>query len=65
MPYYTRKVRNKKCYRVSRKVNKIKKNKTKIRVFSKCTTLAKAKKQIRLLHAIENNKIFVPNSSVK
>jgi len=61
MPYYTRKVRNKNCYRVSRKI----KNKTKKRVFSKCTTRAKAKKQIKLLHAIENNNNFVPNSSVK
>lgn len=62
MPYYTRKVRNKNCYRVSRKINK---RKTKRRIFSKCTTRAKAKKQIKLLHAIENNKNFVPNSSVK
>lgn len=63
MPYYTRKVRNKNCYRVSRKMNK--KTKAKRRVFSKCTTRAKAKKQIKLLHAIENNNNFVPNSSVK
>lgn len=65
MPYYTRKVRNKNCYRVSKKINKTKKNKTKRRVFSKCTTRAKAKSQIRLLHAIENNKNFVPRSSIK
>lgn len=50
MPYLLRKVRNKNCYRVSNKVSK--------HVFSKCTTLKKARKQMRLLHAIDHNKSF-------
>ena len=52
MPYLLRKVRNKHCYRVSNKVSK--------HVFSKCTTLKKARKQLRLLHAIDHNKSFHP-----
>ncbi len=40
MPYFIRKVRNKKCYSV----------KSKGRVHSKCTTLKKAKSQVRLLN---------------
>ena len=43
MPYTIRKVRNKKCYRVTT-------SKTK-RVLAKCTTMEKAKKQVRLLRA--------------
>lgn len=35
------------------------------RVFSKCTTLTKAKKQIRLLRAIEMNPKFVPRGTMK
>jgi hypothetical protein len=45
MPYEIRKVRGKRCYSVK------KKTKTK-RVFAKCTTLKKAKAQVRLLHRI-------------
>ena len=48
MPYKTRKVRGKNCY----KVYKPKDGK----VFAKCTTKDKAKRQIRLLRAIQNNK---------
>ncbi len=50
MPYTIRKVRNKNCYRVTT-------SKTK-RVLAKCTTKEKAKKQIRLLRAMEVNKDF-------
>lgn len=46
MPYKTRKVRNKNCYKV---VN-INTNK----VHAKCTSLENAKKQIKLLNAIEH-----------
>ena len=53
MPYATRKVRGKDCFKVYN-------TKTK-RVYSKCTTKEKANKQIRLLRAIENNKNFIPN----
>ena len=55
MPYRTRKLRGKPCYRVFNKSNK--------RVFSKCTTRAKAQKQLRLLRALEFNKKFVPRGS--
>lgn len=47
MPYEIRKVRGKRCYSVKKKT----KTKTK-RVFAKCTTLKKAKAQVRLLHRI-------------
>jgi len=50
MPYKIRKVRNKSCYKVY-------KPKTK-KVFAKCSTLENAKKQVRLLTAIENNAVF-------
>jgi len=50
MPYSLRKVRNKNCYSV--KTSKTKK------VMAKCTTKEKAKKQIRLLRALEVNKDF-------
>ena len=56
MPYYSRKVRGKNCYRVLRKTTKNNKSR---KVFSKCTTQENAKKQIRLLHAIQFNKSFV------
>ena len=57
MPYRLRKVSGKKCYRVL--------NKRSRKVFSKCTSKAKANKQLRLLRAIENNKNFVPYSSIR
>lgn len=53
MPYSVRKVPNKKCYRVSNKKTK--------KVFAKCTSKKNAKRQLRLLRAIENNKNFIPN----
>jgi len=52
MPYKFRKVPNKSCYKVY--------NKTTKRVSAKCTSKMRAKKQIRLLNAIEYNKDFVP-----
>jgi hypothetical protein len=57
MPYRTRKVRGKPCYRVTNKKNK--------RVFSKCTTADKAKRQMKLLRAIMYNKDFKPNRTRK
>ena len=52
MPYGMRKLSNKNCYKVFNKVTK--------KVFSKCSSLEKAKKQMRLLKAIHYNKKFVP-----
>lgn len=57
MPYKSRKVRGKDCYRV---IN----NKTK-KVFAKCSTLINTKKQLRLLRAIQNNKNFVSYSKTR
>jgi hypothetical protein len=53
MPYKTRKVANKSCYRVYNAKTR--------RVFAKCATAENARKQMRLLRAIENNKDFIPN----
>ena len=58
MPYTIRKVRNRNCYRVTKKTNS--------KVLSKCTSKKKAKKQIALLNAIEHNPGFVPrNRTIK
>ena len=61
MPYIIRKVKNpkskKNCYQVV--------NPVKGRVFSKCTTQKKAKKQIKLLRAIQYNPKFVPRGRVR
>jgi hypothetical protein len=57
MPYATRKVKGKNCYKVFNKKTK--------RVFSKCSSIKKATKQLRLLRAIQNNKKFIPYSSIK
>ena len=58
MPYATRKVKGKyNCYQTFNKKTK--------KVFSKCTSMKKAKKQLRLLRAIQNNKKFIPYSSMK
>ena len=54
MPYNTRKVRGKNCYKVY--------NKNTRRVFAKCSTKTRAIKQMRLLRAIQFNKDFNPNS---
>lgn len=50
MPYKTRKVRGKNCYRVYNSKSK--------KTFSACTSAANATKQIRLLRALQNNKTF-------
>lgn len=57
MPYTIRKVTKKPCYRV--------KNKRTKRVFAKCTSKRRAKKQLRLLRAIQYNKAFVPNRRLR
>ena len=51
MPYTVRKVRNKPCYRVSNKKTK--------KIYSKCATKENAKKQVKLLRAVEKNPKFV------
>lgn len=72
MPYQIRKVRGKDCYSVKLKspekknktmktTNKAGKTMKQRRVFSKCTTQEKAKKQLRLLNALHYNAKFVPN----
>lgn len=58
MPFHIRKKPNKSCYMVYKK----KTNASKRRVYSKCTTLKNAKKQIRLLNAITYGKNFVPRN---
>ena len=50
MPYKTRKVRGKNCYRVYNPKSK--------QTFAKCTTPEKAAKQMRLLRALQNSKTF-------
>ena len=50
MPYKTRKVRNKPCYKVYNHESK--------KVFAKCSTKKKAAAQLRLLRGIQNNKTF-------
>ena len=53
MPYKTRKVRGKNCYKVYKPKDK--------KVFAKCTYKENARKQISLLRAIQFNKKFKPN----
>jgi len=55
MPYRTRKMPGRNCYKVYNAKTK--------KVFAKCTTASKAKKQLRLLRAIENNPGFVVNGA--
>lgn len=50
MPYKTRKVRGKNCYRVYNSKSK--------KTFAKCTSAANAAKQIRLLRALQNSRTF-------
>jgi hypothetical protein len=50
MPYATRKVPNRRCFKVYNRKTK--------RVFAKCTSKSKARRQINLLRAIENNRTF-------
>ena len=45
MPYTMRKIPNKRCYRVYNKSTK--------RVFAKCSSKTKAKKQLRLLRSLK------------
>jgi hypothetical protein len=47
-----KKLGRKNCYRVSNRLTK--------KIFSNCTSKKNAMRQIRLLHAIENNKNFIP-----
>ena len=61
MPFRLRKVPNKTCYMVYKKKTK----RSGKRVFSKCTTLKKAEKQLRLLRAIQYNKDFVPRNRTR
>ena len=53
MPYTLKKVHGKSCYQVRNIKTK--------RIFAKCTTKIKAKKQLNLLRAIQNNKNFTVN----
>lgn len=52
MPYKTRKVRGKNCYKVYKPSNG--------KIFAKCTTKEKALRQTRLLKAVRFNKNFKP-----
>ena len=52
MPYGIRKLSKRNCYKVFNKKTK--------KVFSKCSSLKNANKQLRLLRAIQYNKDFVP-----
>ena len=56
MPYKIRKVRGKHCYSVKKSKTKKRaaKSKTKSRTFARCTTMKKAKAQIRLLNYLEH-----------
>jgi hypothetical protein len=65
MPYTIRKLRGKNCYSVKKRqsLDKKRQSKGKRRTLSKCTTLKKAKAQIRLLNAIEHNPGFKPRSA--
>lgn len=56
MPYIIRKVPRRNCYSVKKAKGKIKGRRT----FARCTSKSKAKKQVRLLQAIDNNPNFVP-----
>ena len=57
MPYTIRKVRNKNCYTVrTTKTKKVK---------AKCATKENAKKQVRLLTALEVNKVFANKVKVR
>jgi hypothetical protein len=53
MPYKTRKVRGKNCYRVYNPKSK--------KTFAKCSSKTNAVKQMRLLRAIQNSKTFRSN----
>jgi hypothetical protein len=57
MPYSIRKVSGKDCYSVRKTGKRVKGS----RITAKCTSLEKAKKQMRLLYALERPG-FVPKS---
>lgn len=58
MPYTIRKVRGRNCYRVKNQKSK--------RIMAKCTTLNRAKRQVRLLYGLENGlKPNLPNRSTR
>jgi hypothetical protein len=59
MPYTIRKMPDQNCYRLAKPATKTSKR----HVFAKCTTLANAKAQLRLLNAIKYGKNFVPRGS--
>ena len=58
MPYTIRKVPRRNCYSVKKTQGKGKVKGR--RIFARCTSKSKAQKQVRLLHAIDNNPNFVP-----
>lgn len=60
MPYTIRKVPRRNCYSV--KKAKAKGKGKGRRTFARCTSKSKAQKQVRLLHAIDNNPNFVPRN---
>jgi len=57
MPYKVRKLTKKNCYKMYNAETK--------RVYAKCTTKEKAKKQLRLLNAIKYNKSFKLRRTMK
>lgn len=57
MPYSIRKVPKKSCFRVTNRKTK--------RVFARCTSKDQAKKQVRLLNALEYNRNFVPRNATR
>ena len=61
MPYTIRKVNRRNCYSVKSAKKTKGKGKGK-RTFAKCTSKAKARKQVRLLYALENDPKFVPRN---
>jgi hypothetical protein len=56
MPYQLRKVHGKPCFRITNKKTK--------RIFARCTSKIRAKKQLTLLRALAYNKNFVPRSQL-
>lgn len=59
MRYRLQYIPGKKCYSVRRNLSKKGRKRTKKnKIFSKCTTREKAKRQIRLLNALKYNKTF-------
>ena len=60
MPYIIRKVPNRNCYSVKKAKTKGKRKTNGRQTFARCTSKAKAKKQVRLLYALKNNPNFIP-----